>query len=168
MTSSARTSRKSVRSPLQIVFSFFFFRWIKQRQAQSYGGPQLSRQNRKPHGKNKNITAKTKYLTAKPKTSRQKQKYLTAKPKTSRQNQILRSKNKIALVLPLVFAFPISGNAFDGKRRKKRGWPNTCSIGWQLCRFCHGLFRVQPRRRPHAENWKARRSPCPCHVCMRA
>ena len=31
----------------------------------SYGGPQLSRQNQKPHGKNKNITAK-------PKTSRQK------------------------------------------------------------------------------------------------
>ena len=51
-----------------------------------YGGPQLSRQNQKPHGKNKiphgktkNLTAKTKYLTAKPKTSRQKQ-------NTSRQN----------------------------------------------------------------------------------
>ena len=85
-------------------------------------------------------------VTAKPKTSRQKQKHhgktknLTAKPKISRQNQILHSKNKIALVLPWVFAFPISGNAFDGKRREKRGWPNTCSIGWQLCRFCHGLF----------------------------
>ena len=38
-----------------------------------YGGPQLSRQNQKPHGKNKN-------LTAKPKTSRQKQ-IPTAKPK---------------------------------------------------------------------------------------
>ena len=139
MTSSVRTSRKSVQSALQNCF-FPFFRSIKQRQAQSYGGPQLSRQNRKPHGKNKNITAKTKYLTAKPKTSRQKQKYLTAKPKTSRQNQILHCKNKIALVLPWVFDFPISGNAFDGKRRKKRGWPNTCSMGWQLCRFCHGLF----------------------------
>ena len=47
----------------------------------TYGGPQLSRQNQKPHGKNKiphgknkiphgktkNLTAKTKYLTAKPK-----------------------------------------------------------------------------------------------------
>ena len=70
-----------------------------------YGGPQLSRQNQKPHGKNKiphgktkNLTAKTKYLTAKPKTSRQKQKphgknkiphdktkTLTAKPNTSQQ-----------------------------------------------------------------------------------
>ena len=41
------------------------------------GGPQLSRQNQKPHGKNKiphgktkNLTAKTKYLTAKPKLFR--------------------------------------------------------------------------------------------------
>ena len=39
-----------------------------------YGGPQLSRQNQKPHA------AKTKYLTAKPKTSRQNQ-------NTSRQNE---------------------------------------------------------------------------------
>ena len=43
------------------------------------------------HGKTKNLTAKTKYLTA--------------KPKTSRQNEVLHSKNKIALVLPWVFAF---------------------------------------------------------------
>ena len=62
-----------------------------------YGGPQLSRQNQKPHSKTKNLTAKTKYLTAKPKTSRQKQKPhcknkiphdktkdLTAKPKSER------------------------------------------------------------------------------------
>ena len=40
-----------------------------------YGGPQLSRQNQKPHGKTENLTAKTKYLTAKPKTSRQNQSY---------------------------------------------------------------------------------------------
>ena len=85
-----------------------------------YGGPQLSQQNQKchgktknltaktktsrqnqkphgknkiPHGKTKNLTAKTKYLTAKPKD-------LTAKPNTS-------SKNKIALVLPCVFAFAV-------------------------------------------------------------
>ena len=45
------------------------------------------------HCKTKNLTAKTKYLTA--------------KPKTSRQNQILHSKNKIALVLPWVFAFAV-------------------------------------------------------------
>ena len=66
----------------------------------SYGGPQLSRQNQKPHGKNKIPHGKTKNLTAKTK-------YLTAKPKTSRQNQILHSKSKIALVLPWVFAFAV-------------------------------------------------------------
>ena len=49
-------------------------------QAWNYGGPQLSRQNQKPHDKNKNITAK-------PKTSRQKQ-------NTSRQNQIPHGKTK--------------------------------------------------------------------------
>ena len=45
-----------------------------------YGGPQLSRQKQKPHGKNKiphdktkNLTAKTNSLTAKPNTSQQKQ-----------------------------------------------------------------------------------------------
>ena len=71
-----------------------------------YGGPQLSRWNQKPHGKNKNITAKPKTLRRKQNTSRQNQKphgnsetkYLTAKPKTSRQNQMLHSKNKIVLV----------------------------------------------------------------------
>ena len=47
----------------------------------SYGGTQLSRQNQKPHGKNKNIAAK-------PKTSQQKQ-------NTSRQNQKPHGKNKI-------------------------------------------------------------------------
>ena len=49
--------------------------------AQYYGGPQLSRQNQKPHGKSKNIMAK-------PKTSRQKQ-------NTPRQNQKPHGKNKI-------------------------------------------------------------------------
>ena len=60
-----------------------------------YGGPQLSRQNQKPcgknkihHGKTKNLMAKTKYLTAKPKTPRQKQ-------NTSRQNRKPHGKNKI-------------------------------------------------------------------------
>ena len=63
--------------------------------------PKTSRQKQKHHGKTKNLTAKTKYLTAKPKTSRQ------LKQNTSRQNQILHSKNKIALVLPWVFAFAV-------------------------------------------------------------
>ena len=76
-------------------------------------GPQLSRQNQKPHCKNKIPHGNTENLTAKPKTSRQKQntsrqhrkphgktknltaktKYLTAKPKTSN------------LVLPWGFCF---------------------------------------------------------------
>ena len=81
--------------------------------AENYGGPQLSRQNQKPHGKTKNLTAKTKYPMAKPKTSRQnrkphgphgphgknkiphdKTKNLTAKTKTSRQNQRPHGKTK--------------------------------------------------------------------------
>ena len=41
---------------------------------QRYGGPQLSRQKVKPHGKKNNLTAKRKRLTAKRKTSRQKEK----------------------------------------------------------------------------------------------
>ena len=73
----------------------------------AYGGPQLSRQNQKRHGKTKNVTAK-------PKTSRQNQKphgknkiphgktenltaktkYLTTKPKPSRQNQRPHGKTK--------------------------------------------------------------------------
>ena len=54
--------------------SFSRKKWLRSR------GPQLSRQNQKPHGKNKNITAK-------PKTLRQKQ-------NTSRQNQKLHGKTK--------------------------------------------------------------------------
>ena len=59
-----------------------------------------------------NCHGKTEKLTAKTKTSRENQ-------KLHGKNKILHSKNKIALVLPWVIAFPISGNAFDGKRRKK-------------------------------------------------
>ena len=69
--------------------------------SQNYGGPQLSQQNQKPHGKNKIPHDQTKNLTAKPKTSRPNQKphgktkNLTVKPKTSWQNQILHSKNQL-------------------------------------------------------------------------
>ena len=72
-----------------------------------YGGPQLSRQNQKPHGKNKIPHGKTKNLTAKTKNLTAKTKYLTAKTKTSRQNQMLHSKSKITLVLPWVIAFAV-------------------------------------------------------------
>ena len=51
------------------------------------GGPQLSRQNQKPHGKNKIPHGKTENLTAKTK-------YLTTKPKPSLQNQRPHSKTK--------------------------------------------------------------------------
>ena len=43
--------------------------------ARIYGGPQLSRQNQKPHGKNKIPHGKTENLKAKTKTSRQNRKF---------------------------------------------------------------------------------------------
>ena len=77
-----------------------------------YGGPQLSRQNQKPHGKNKiphgkteNLTAKTKYLTTKPKPSRQNQrphgktKYFTAKTKYLTAKANTHGKTKAILFL---------------------------------------------------------------------
>ena len=63
------------------VFAMFVAIILPSSSCSSYGGPQLSRQNQKPHGKNKNVTAK-------PKTSRQKQ-------NTSRQSQKPHGKNKI-------------------------------------------------------------------------
>ena len=50
-------------------------RWPREEKKGSllYGGPRLSRQNQKPHGKNKIPHGKTKNLTAKPNTSQQKQ-----------------------------------------------------------------------------------------------
>ena len=77
-----------------------------------YGGPQLSRQNQKPHGKNKipyvkteNLTAKTKYLTTKPKPSRENQrphgktKYSTAKTKYLTAKANTHGKTKAILFL---------------------------------------------------------------------
>ena len=67
--------------------------------------PKTSRQKQKPHGKNKNLTAKTKYLTAKPKTSRQNQrphgktKYFTAKTKYLTAKANTHSKTKVTLLL---------------------------------------------------------------------
>ena len=52
------------------------------------------------HGETKNLTAKTK-------TSRRNRKPQRQKQNTSRQNQILHSNNKIALVLPWVFALAV-------------------------------------------------------------
>ena len=79
---------------------------------ENYGGPQLSRQNKKSHGKNKKPTAKQKAsrqkqkthgniksLTAKTKSPRQKQKAhgkrnkLTAKPTSLRQKQKAHGKS---------------------------------------------------------------------------
>ena len=81
-------------------------------QPATYGGPPLSRQNQKPHGKNKilhgkteNLTAKTKYLTTKPKLSRQNQrphgktKYFTAKTKDLTAKANTDGKTKAILFL---------------------------------------------------------------------
>ena len=71
----------------------------------NYSGPQLSRQNQKPHGKTENLTAKTKYLTTKPKPSRQNQrphgktKYFTAKTKYLTAKANTHGKTKAILFL---------------------------------------------------------------------
>ena len=89
MTSSVRTSRKSVRSPLQNCFFGFFS--VDQATASTKlwwtttvtAKPKTSRQKQKHHGKIKNLTTKTKYLTAK-----------SEKQNTSRQNQKPHGKPK--------------------------------------------------------------------------
>ena len=83
--------------------------------------PKTSRQNRKPHGKTKNLTAKTKYLTAKPKTSRQKQ-------NTSRQNQKPHGKTKYSLRSRRLEVM--------GERENGRAWGR------------HASPRVSPSRAP--------------------
>ena len=76
-----------------------------------YGGPQLSRQNQKPHGKNKIPHGKTENLTAKTKTSRQNQKPhcktkdLTAKPNTSQQKPNTSRQKQIPTAKPKLFCF---------------------------------------------------------------
>ena len=78
-----------------------------------YGGPQLSQQNQKLHGKNKNLTAKTKTsrqnqkpygknkdLMAKTNTSEQ-------KPNTSQQKQTLMAKPKLFCFYCEVFGFAV-------------------------------------------------------------
>ena len=82
-----------------------------------YGGPQLSRQNQKPHGKNKIPHGKTENLTAKTKTLQQNQKphgknkiphgktkNLTAKPNTSQQKQ-----NSFGLAVGIYFCRGVFG-----------------------------------------------------------
>ena len=60
-----------------------------------YGGPQLSRQNQKPHGQNKIPHGKTENLTAKTKTSQnQKPHGKTNALKANRQNQRPHGKSK--------------------------------------------------------------------------
>ena len=82
-----------------------------------YDGRQLSRQNQKPHGKNKNITAKPKTSWQKQNTSRQnekpdgknktphsKTKNLTAKPNTSQQK-----KNSFGFAVGICFCREVFG-----------------------------------------------------------
>ena len=59
----------------------------------TYGGPQLSRQQQKAHGKSKKLTAKTKSSRQKQK-AHGKSKKLTAKTTSSRQKQKAHGKNK--------------------------------------------------------------------------
>ena len=73
----------------------------------SYGGPQLSRQNQKPHGKTKKPRGKikiphdkTKNLTTKPNTSQQ-------KPNTPRQKQIPTARPKLFCFCCEVFGFAV-------------------------------------------------------------
>ena len=76
-----------------------------------YGGPQLSRQNQKPHGKTENLTAKTKTSRQKQNTSRQNQnphgktKDLTAKPNTSQQKPNTSRQKQIPTAKPKLFCF---------------------------------------------------------------
>ena len=76
-----------------------------------YGGPQLSRQNQKLHGKNKNLTAKPKTSRQKQNTSRQNQnphgktKDLTAKPNTSQQKPNTSRQKQIPTAKPKLFCF---------------------------------------------------------------
>ena len=70
-----------------------------------------SRQNRKPHGKNKNLTAKPKTSRQKQNTSRQNQKPhgktkdLTAKPNTSQQKPNTSRRKQIPTAKPKLFCF---------------------------------------------------------------
>ena len=76
----------------------------------SYGGPQLSRQNQKPHGKNKNITEKQKpdgkykIPHGKNKIPHSKTKNLTAKPNTSQRKQ-----NSFGFAVGICFCHKVFG-----------------------------------------------------------
>ena len=66
------------------------------------------------HGKTKNLTAKTKYLTTKPKTWRQNQRphskakyFIALKPNTARQKQIPTAKPKLFCFFCEVFGFAV-------------------------------------------------------------
>ena len=69
---------------------------------------------------------------------------VTAKPKTSRQNQMLHSKNKIAVVLPWVFAFAVRYLAFAVKYLAFAVRSLILPWGFWFCRevfcFCREVF----------------------------
>ena len=100
--------------------------------------PNNSRQNRKPHAKNKN-------LTAKPKTSRQKQKphgkteNLTAKTKTSRQNRKPHGKNKNLTAKPKTSRLKRKPH---GKTENLTAKTKTSRQNRKFCLFCfcHEVF----------------------------
>ena len=106
---------------------YFLYSWGHSLRHSSYdGGPQLSRQKQKPHGKTENLTAKaktsrqnqntprqnqkphgkTKDLTAKPNTSQQKTKYPTAKANAHGKTKVILLTVKY-LVFPWDFLFSL-------------------------------------------------------------
>ena len=109
---------------------YFLYSWGHSlRHSSYYGGPQLSRQNqntsrqnRKPHGKTKNLTAKSKTLRQNQNTPRQNQKShgktkdLTAKPNTLQQKPNTPRQKQIPTAKPKPF----------------------CSL-WSIW-FCSGVF----------------------------
>ena len=107
-------------------------------------------QKQNTHDKTENLMAKTKYLTAKPKTSRQKQntsrqnrkphgknknltaktKYLTTKPKPSQQNQRPHGKTKYFTTKT---KYLMAKANTHGKTKAILFWL------WSIC-FCHEVF----------------------------
>ena len=79
----------------------------------NYGGPQLSWQNQKPHGKTENLTAKTKTSrqTQKPhsknKICHDKTKDLMAKPNNTQQKPNTSRQKQIPMAKPKLFVLAV-------------------------------------------------------------
>ena len=150
---------------------YFLYSWGHSlRHSSYYGGPQLSRQKQKPHGKTENLTAKaktsrqnqntprqnqkphgkTKDLTAKPNTSQQ-------KPNTSQQKQIPMANLKLFcyfvlamrfLVLPWQLWATISATHQSKNKQEVFEDNKICSVGsktaahWKLALVVSLLWKI--------------------------